>query len=486
MNAIIGMATIGAKEPNLEGKDYAINKISEASTHLLGVINDILDMSKIEANKFNLTTAEFEFEQMIRSIVDIISFRLDEKKQKLTVNIDSTIPTFLIGDDQRISQVIVNLLTNAVKFSPEKGIIHLEAELKEEKDGICTVLVSVSDNGIGISKEQQERLFTAFEQAESSTTRKYGGTGLGLVISKSIVEAMGGTIWIDSELDKGAKFSFTANFERGKDAAHIAKEELSNKRLLVVNESADILDLFKDATNQLGVNCDMVTSPKEALSTIDRNGSYDLYFVDLDMLEMNGIEFAKILNQRGDNNTVVIITTVRGWAEVQDAAIKIGVTRFITKPLFISSIIDCIDECIGDCANSNKCNPTRDFSGHHILLAEDVDINREIVLSLLAPSNLEVDCAENGQKAVEMFLANPDKYDLILMDIQMPEMDGYEATRTIRESDVPRAKEIQIIAMTANVFKEDVEKCLEAGMNGHVGKPIDFDVVMSILEKNIK
>jgi len=362
LNAIIGMTSIGAASTDIEKKDYSFKKIDDASKHLLGIINDILDVSKIEANKFTLSETEFVPDDMINSVVDVINFRVEQKKQTLTVEIDPDVPNLLIGDDQRLTQVITNLLSNSVKFTAEGGSISLKMSLEDEQDEQCTILISVSDTGIGISKEQQSHLFSSFEQAEASTTRKFGGTGLGLSICKTIVEMMGGKIWVDSELGDGTLISLTVQLgcDRTKEVVH-DEESLSENIQMVI---ADV-----------------------------------------------------------------------------------------------------------------------DFEGHTILLAEDLEINREIVMALLEPTKLKIDCAENGEKAVEAFFDNPKKYDMIFMDIQMPEMDGFVATKVIRESGLERAKEIPIVAMTANAFKEDIDKCLEAGMNGHLGKPLAYDLVIETLKE---
>ena len=484
MNAIIGMASIGAGTSDIKKKDYAIERIQDASTHLLGVINDILDMSKIEANKFILSNTEFTFEKMFQRVVDVINFRVDEKHQNLTVHIDPCIPCALIGDEQRFAQVITNLLTNAVKFTDEHGSIHLDAQLQSEKAGVCTLLISVSDTGIGISDEQQKRLFSAFEQAEASTTRKYGGTGLGLVISKSIVEMMDGTIWVESELGKGSKFSFTLNLTRGcvsQKKLLSPDVNLDNIRVLAVDDDPDVLNFFEEAAKQIGISCDTAPNGLEALSLIAKKGSYNIYFVDWNMPEINGIDFTRTINERVEQNTVIIMISAHDWGLIRDDALSAGVTSFIPKPLFLTTIADCINDCLG--IHDDICISKQDLSvinleGHHILLAEDVEINREIVLALLAPTNLIIDCADNGAIAVDMFNANPDKYDMIFMDLQMPEMDGYTATMKIRASGAPNADSIPIVAMTANVFKEDIDKCLSAGMNGHLGKPLDYDEVI--------
>ncbi|MDR0853227.1 MAG: response regulator [Clostridiales Family XIII bacterium] len=361
MNAIIGMTSVGEAAESIEKKDYAFEKIEEASAHLLGVINDILDMSKIEANKMELSPEEFDFESILQNVTNIISFRVEERHQSFSVNIDTSIPRNLIGDDQRLSQVIMNLLSNAVKFTPEGGKVSLDTHLVKEHRGVCTIQIDVIDTGIGISDEQQAHLFASFHQAESSTSRHFGGTGLGLAISKHIVEMMGGTIWINSAPGKGSTFSFTIEATRGKARGPQMDGEISAE------------ETFK--------------------------------------------------------------------------------------------------------------RPIDDFSGYKLLLVEDVEINREIVMALLEPTQISVDCAMNGVEAVSMFLKEPDRYDMVFMDLQMPEMDGYEATRRIRASSTPRAKEIPIIAMTANVFREDIDKSIASGMNDHIGKPLDFDIVLEKLRQ---
>ncbi|MDR3363986.1 MAG: response regulator [Clostridiales Family XIII bacterium] len=362
LNAIIGMTAIGKSAEDTERTEYAFDRIGNASTHLLGVINDILDMSKIEANRFELSCVDFSFKNLIYEVSNVAAFRIEEKQQSFLVNIDETIPASLVGDDQRLAQVIANLLSNAVKFTPDLGEIRLDATLASEADGVCTVQICVTDTGIGISEEQQARLFQSFSQAESGTSRKYGGTGLGLAISKRIVEMMKGQIWATSTPGEGTAFCFTAQLMRG--------------------------------------------------------------------LAENGIQGGiKSANQAEDN----------------------------------------------------------DFSGCNILLADDVEINREIVIALLGDTGLSIDSAENGLQAVEMYQENPGRYNMVFMDVQMPEMDGLDATVAIRAFEASNGiGPVPIIAMTANVFREDIEKCLAAGMNGHLGKPIDLNDMLGILRDCLK
>jgi len=488
LNAITGMTTIGKKAKDLERKDYALTKIEDASTHLLGVINDVLDMSKIEANMLELSPVEFNFEKMLQKVVAVVNFRLDEKQQKLTIQIDSKIPKTLIADDQRLAQVVTNLLSNAVKFTPEKGSITLEARCIEEKNDLYTIQISVTDTGIGISGEQQKRLFNSFQQAEAGTTRKYGGTGLGLAISKSIVEMMGGKIWVESEPEKGSAFIFNIQARRGavKEKHGLLADGVnwSNISVMAIDDDPDVLLYLQDIMSGFGVSCDTAMSGEEALKFIDINGPYNIYFVDWKMPGMDGIKLTHELKNRSSENSVVIMISAAEWNVIADEAKKAKVDKFLSKPLFPSSILNTINECIG-LEGQKKKETQADvdgiFAGRHILLVEDMEINREVVLALLESTQLRIDCAENGKEAVRKFSESPKKYSLIFMDIQMPEMDGYEATRNIRALKTPEAVHIPIIAMTANVFREDVEKCLKAGMDGHVGKPIDLEEVMNKL-----
>jgi PAS domain S-box-containing protein len=490
MNAIIGMTSIAKSSADPERKDYCLQKIEDASTHLLGVINDILDMSKIEANKLELCFADFDFERMLQKVVNVINFKVDEKHQVFTVHIGKYIPRCLVGDDQRLAQVITTLLSNAVKFTPEKGSITLNARLLKEEDGVYTIQIEVTDSGIGISLEQQSRLFTSFEQAETGTSRKFGGTGLGLAISKRIVEMMGGTIWIESELGHGSTFAFTIQAQRGsgEQRSLLAPGVNWNTiRVLAVDDTPEIREHFLEIAHRLGLACDIAASGDEACEMIERNGSYDMYFVDWSMPGMDGVELSRQIREKGKGNFVITMISATEWSFIEKEARAAGVNKFLPKPLFPSSIADCINDCLATSAPETEPGVQEDgdarFEGRRILLAEDVEINREIVLALLEPTALTIDCAENGAEALRLFSANPDRYDVIFMDVQMPEMDGYEATRRIRALDAQEALRVPIIAMTANVFREDVEKCIAAGMNDHVGKPLDFDEVLDKLRR---
>ncbi|MDR1575105.1 MAG: response regulator [Treponema sp.] len=499
MNAIIGMTSIAQHSHDIEKKEYCLNKIENASTHLLGVINDILDMSKIEANKFELSPVNFNFEKMLQKMVNVINFRLEEKRQHCSVHIDWNIPRTLYGDDQRLAQVITNLMTNAVKFTPEDGSVRLDAVLDQKDGELCFIKISVTDTGIGISPEQQLRLFASFEQADSSTSRKFGGTGLGLAISRRIVEMMGGDIRVESELGKGSSFIFTICMLEAPDQTEETPAPLNweTLRVLAVDDDPDIREYFGELAQWQGFFCETAGDGEEALRLIEQNSAYDVYFVDWKMPGIDGIALSRKIKEKGGARSVIIMISASEWDLIEAEAKEAGVDHFLPKPLFPSSIADCISRAMGAVSDfpSAKSNGviTDRFDGRRILLAEDVDINREIVLTLLAPTGLVIDCAEDGGKAVRRYTESPRSYDLIFMDVQMPEMDGFEATRRIRAfeaeqreqaADAPDApREIPIIAMTANVFKEDVEQCLQAGMNSHVGKPLDLNEVIDKLHQ---
>jgi signal transduction histidine kinase/CheY-like chemotaxis protein len=499
MNAIIGMTSIAQHSSDIEKKEYCLNKIENASTHLLGVINDILDMSKIEANKFELSPVNFNFEKTLQKVVNVINFRLEEKHLHCSVHIDWDIPRTLYGDDQRLAQVITNLMTNAVKFTPEGGSVRLDAVLDQREGELCVIKISVTDTGIGISPEQQMRLFASFEQADSSTSRKFGGTGLGLAISRRIVEMMDGDIRVESELGKGSSFIFTIRMLEAVDETEETPAPLNweTLRVLAVDDDPDIRKYFTELAKWQGFFCETAGGGDEALHLIEQNGAYDVYFVDWKMPGLDGITLSRKIKQKGGARSVIIMISATEWDLIEADAKEAGVDHFLPKPLFPSSIADCISRAMGVVTDfpSAKNNGviTDRFEGRRILLAEDVDINREIVLTLLEPTGLVIDCAEDGRKAVQCYTESPQSYDLIFMDVQMPEMDGFEATRRIRAFEAEQReraaqpadalREVPIIAMTANVFKEDVELCLKAGMNGHVGKPLDLNEVIDKLHQ---
>ncbi len=491
MNAVIGMTKIALETADVDRKNYCLDKINNASTHLLGVINDILDISKIEANKFELSEGEFDFEQMLVNVVNVVSFRIEEKKQKILVSIDPAVPKLAFGDSQRLAQVIANILTNAVKFTPNEGKIKMQVGFSDsaKKDGILNLRFKISDTGIGISKENQAKLFQAFEQSDGGIARKYGGTGLGLAISKKIVELMDGRIWIDSELGKGSDFLFDVNLKKSK--LPDGEEKLIKKevKILFVDDFLEEHESFCCSVIKLGAKCDCAISGNEALEKIkNSNMPYDIIFTDWRMPEMDGVELARQIRTMNVTHPIIVMTSAAHWGEIQKEAVAAGINSFLPKPFFPCTIAECINKYFHTGPQNEDIMPTAesfDFKGKTVLVAEDVEINREVLDALLAETCVSIKFAENGREAVEMFRQTPELFDLILMDIQMPEVDGLEATRRIRRLELPSAKTVPIVAMTANAFREDVEKSFAAGMNGHVAKPIEMDILLKEMKKHL-
>lgn len=493
MNAVIGMINIGLSANDIERKNYCLTRADSAAKHLVSLINDILDMSKIEAEKFELSFSSFDFEKLIENIANITNVRAEEKKIEFVVNIAADVPSFIYCDEIRLSQVITNLLTNAIKFTPEKGTVKLSIVKTEEENDEIILRFEVLDTGIGISKQQQKQLFTSFNQADASISQKYGGTGLGLAISKRLVEFMGGKIWIESDLGKGAKFIFTIKTKKteGHRAAKLYdKINMKNLRILAVDDSKDTRDYIRYTMAALKLRCDIAQDGLEALKMVQDAGNdpYNIFFVDWQMPIMDGIELTKKIKEISGDGSVVIMISAGDWNAIKNEATAAGVNSFIPKPLFCSTIINTINGCIGEelleTIDTQKDTVSKyDFSDKTILIAEDIEINREIMSAILEESGVNIDFANDGVEAVKMFNSNPKKYNLILMDINMPMMDGYEATRKIREIDNIQAKTVPIIAMTANVFKEDIDKCISSGMNDHTGKPINADELFDMLNR---
>ncbi len=487
MNAIIGMTTIGKNARDPERMQYCLTKIDDASKHLLGIINDILDMSKIEANKLELIEEPFNLERTLETICDVINVKAEEKKLNLFVNIDPGVPTEVVGDELRLSQVITNLLSNAVKFTPDHGSIHLNIRRVSGTELQSELYVEVIDTGIGIAADQIARLFTSFEQAEGSIARRFGGTGLGLVISKRIVELMGGAIGVRSNPGEGSCFHFTVLLKHNSAAVHRRRFERNDYRalrVLVIDDDQAVLDYFTRVFTDFGMRCDLAANGEDAIkkaqASFDNEAPYHIIFVDYFMEGLDGVETTRRIRQVLGGGVSVIMISMAAWSEIADRAREVGILKYLAKPLFQSAIFNVMNDIVttgGLIADApaargpGAVRPT--YSRCRMLLVEDIEINREIALTLLEETKIQIDCAENGIEAVRLFEEAQGRYDVVLMDVQMPLMDGLAATRVIRGLDLPGAKATPIIAMTANAFKEDVEACKAAGMNDHISKPID-------------
>lgn len=490
MNAIIGMTKIADSTDDINKLKFCLSTIGTSSTQLLGIINDVLDMSKIEAGKFDLDHNPMNLEKILMKISNLLIDKTEQKNQNFSVHISPDICLNYIGDELRLSQVLTNLLSNAVKFTPDQGSITLSVVESEHWKDSSLIRFSVADSGIGMTEEQISRLFTSFEQADGSISRRFGGTGLGLAISKSIVEKMDGRIWVESKPNEGSTFYFEVSLVRSSCQNTVIFDGIrpSDIRLLILEPNQEMCGRFRMVTEKFGIHTDQVHQIEQAVRLIESAAAaqtpYDMVFLDYHMPETDGISAGQIIQKKvNKNTTVVMICSFMEWNKIEVPAAQIGIQRFISNLLFPSEILDTINEVVGNTLknlniHSSTVKSTPDFSGITVLLVEDIEINQEIFITLLEDTRLHVDTAENGLEAVTKFREHPDKYAMIIMDIQMPEMDGYQATRGIRAMNLPRAKTIPIIAMTANAFKEDVEHCLECGMNDHLAKPIDEKAVI--------
>ncbi|WP_320044499.1 response regulator [uncultured Desulfobacter sp.] len=491
MNAIIGMTHLALKSGlTTKQKDY-LTKVDAAARSLLGLINDILDFSKIEAGKLALEFVPFNLDQVIGEACDLSSFNACDKGLELLINVSPDVPKNLIGDALRLKQVIVNLIGNAVKFT-EQGEIEISCRLEEENKDVLVLHFSVKDTGIGMTPGQQGRLFKAFSQADSSTTRKYGGTGLGLTICKRLTEMMGGNIGVRSSYGKGSTFFFTVALRLDHQAEHRpslkAEDDLCRNKVLVVDDNETAREIFQAYLESSGFQVTAVEDGHSAVKMFEehsREVPFGIVLLDWKMPDMDGIETCKRIRTlpHTGSEPKIILATVYGFDEVQEKFNDAVFDGFVTKPATQSTLFDTILQAFGRGLPKTPGQRTRRldqaafFPGARILLAEDNKINQQIALELLKPTGALVDVADNGCQAVRM--ANADAYDLVLMDIQMPELNGLQATQEIRVT--LDSKNLPIIAMTAHAMAGDREKSLAAGMQDHVTKPIDPDALYSAL-----
>jgi PAS domain S-box-containing protein len=513
MNAVIGMAYLALKtDLTAKQRDY-LKKIQSSANSLLGIINDILDFSKIEAGKLDMESVDFNLDEALDNVASLITVKAQEKEDlEVLFAIARDVPRFLVGDPLRLGQVLINLANNAVKFT-ESGEIVVSTELVGQDEATVTLKFSVSDTGIGLTEEQASRLFESFSQADTSTTRKYGGTGLGLTISKRLVEMMGGEIRVESEPGKGSTFSFTATFGQGKAKGKKRRvpSDLRGMKVLVVDDSATARKILGEILESLSFQVTSVASGKDALDQLEKASTdhpFELVVMDWKMPEMDGIETSKRIMAQSDRekSPTIIMVTSYGREEVIQKAEKVGLAGFLLKPVSPSILFDTIMQAVGkdvpqeaqkDREKDQRAAVLEHIQGARILLVEDNEINRQIALEVLEGARLEVSLASNGQEAVSAVMSSA--FDAVLMDVQMPVMDGYEATRRIRRwerevqgskgemtNDRSKQTRIPIIAMTAHAMAKDREESLEAGMNDHLSKPIDPDALYRTLGKWVR
>lgn len=493
MNAIIGMTTIAAAHIGDDNRiEDCLQKISYSSKHLLSLINDILDMSKIEDGKLNISREVFSLPRLLNSVTSIIHPQAAARSLEFIASLQDVLEEELIGDSMRINQILLNLLSNAVKFTPPGGQVKLTVKQLPYKNNHVRLRFTISDTGRGMSDEFLKRLYTPFEQEEVSGISSIGGTGLGMPITKNLVSLLGGTIAVKSKLQAGTTFTVELPFELTEQAKNTSKyPPLDALRILVADNDEDTCQYTALLLDKFGITSKWVLNGQDAIDEIkvshEEGPDYDVCLIDWKMPDIDGIETARRIRQIVGPETLIIIVTAYDYGEIEKDGLEAGVNHFIGKPLFASSLYNTLLDVTGQNSplrTADKPAMHYDFSGQHILLAEDNELNLEIAVELLKMTGAEVDTALNGRQALDMFENSKNNfYDIILMDIQMPVIDGYEAARAVRSGSHPQAGSIPIIAMTANAFDEDVTAALEAGMNAHISKPIDIDVLYRTLDK---
>ncbi len=492
MNAIVGMTAIARS--NIDDQEHVQNclkKIAISSKHLLGLINDILDMSKIESGKMTLNIEQISLREILNGIATIVQPQMKTKKQKFDIYIHDIITESVYCDSVRLNQVLLNLLSNAIKFTSEEGMIEIALSQVESPKGENFVrnIIQVKDNGIGMSKEFLPTIFDSFIREDNARVHKTEGTGLGMAITKYIVDAMNGSIEVESEKGKGTTFTITLDLEK---ALEIEEEMiLPNWKMLVVDDDELLCETTVSSLKSIGIDSEWTLSGQGAVDMAihahKKNNCYDVILMDWKLPDMDGIEAAKRIREELGDEIPILLVSAYDWGDMEQEARKAGISGFISKPLFKSTLYYGLKKFVKNEIKDDKKPvediPQSNLEGYHILLAEDNDLNWEIAEVLLSSIGATIDRAENGKICVEMLTeSKPGSYDVILMDIRMPVMTGLEATVEIRKSEHPD-KDIPIIAMTADAFSDDMKKCLDCGMNAHIAKPIEIDVVKNAILK---
>ena len=493
MNAIIGLDSLALRNGNLESetREY-LEKIGDSARHLLGLINDILDMSRIESGRVVLRREEFSFRNMLEQINVMVMSQCSEKGLKYECRMSGGVSDYYIGDDMKLKQVLLNILSNAIKFTDAPGTIDMDIERIGSFNDQSTLKFVISDTGIGMDESFLPRIFDSFAQENSGRSTKYGSTGLGMAITKNIVELMNGTISVESKKGEGTVFTVVISLKdsdhQGPAVSYIKPKDM---KVLIVDDEEVAAEHARLVLEEVGIMADTCFSGQEAMQMLEvqhvKHQPYNLVLLDWKMPEMDGLDVAREIRKLYDRETTVIILTSFNWDEIMDEALHVGVDSFLAKPLFASNVIDEFERI----ARKNNMNLYKerkraDLKGRRILLAEDMPINAEIMKQVLDVKEIETEHAVNGKAALDMFAASgAGYYDAVLMDVRMPEMDGLDATSRIRALDRPDAKTVPIVAMTANAFDEDVQRSLQVGMNAHLSKPVETEHLYQTLAELI-
>ncbi len=493
MNAIVGMTAIATA--HVDDKEQVMNclkKITLSGKHLLGLINDVLDMSKIESGKMTLTAELVSLQEVIEGVVGIVQTQIKGKSQHFNVHIDKITAEDVYCDSVRLNQVLLNLLSNAIKYTQEGGTIQLslyqEDTPPQKGADYVRTHITVTDNGMGMSEEFQSHVFDSYSRVDTLRVHKTEGAGLGMAITKHIIDAMDGTITVKSQLGKGTEFHVILDLERA--TASEIDMVLPPWKMLVVDDDETLCRTAVDALESIGIQADWTLSGEKALTMVAKHhqsrDDYQIVMLDWKLPGMDGLYVAKQIRRIVGEEMPIILISAYDWSDFEADAKEAGINGLIAKPLFKSTLFYGLKKYMDIEENPDMPDDYADFSGKHVLVAEDNDLNWEILQALLSDIGMEVEWAENGKICLEKFQASaPGYYDVILMDVRMPVMNGYEATKGIRASSHPDAGTIPIIAMTADAFSEDIKQCLDCGMNAHTAKPINFEEVISLLKKHI-
>ena len=499
MNAVIGFATLALTNIDQQDKvkDY-LAKILSASNHLLSLINDILDMSRIESGKIHLDETEANLSDMLHDIKDIIGGQVQAKSLELYMDVIDVTDEDVYCDRTRLNQVLLNLLSNSIKFTPPGGTVSVRiAQLHGAAEGKGMYEIRVKDNGIGMSQEFAAKIFEPFERERTSTVSKIQGTGLGMAITKNIIDMMGGTIEVITQQDKGTEFVIRLEMRlRSAKKTSFRIQELEGLKALVVDDDFNTCDSVTKMLVKVGMRSEWTMFGKEAVlrarQSIELDDAFHVYILDWRLPDLNGVEVARQIRALGDD-TPIIIMTAYDWNDIEDEARAAGVTAFCAKPMFMSDLRDSLLTALGQQREKQQAADVMargsqvSYEGKRLLLAEDNEMNREIACEILGDYGLLVETAENGAKAVEMVAkSQPGYYDMVLMDIQMPVLNGHEATVRIRQLPDKALACIPIVAMTANAFDEDRKEAEKHGMNGFISKPINMKEVMEALSSFLR
>ena len=490
MNAIVGMTAIATT--HIDDRDQVQNclkKIALSGKHLLGLINDVLDMAKIESGKMTLTVDMVSLREVIEAVVGIVQPQVKGKNQSFEVHIDHILCEDVYCDSVRLNQVLLNLLSNSVKYTQEGGCIRLtlyEEESPQGEDYVRTHIL-VKDNGIGMSPEFMAKIFDSYSRADSKRVHKTEGAGLGMAITKYIIDVMGGMIEVESELGRGSQFHVTLDLERA--TVKEVDMVLPAWKMLVVDDDETLCRMAVDALESIGIQADWTLSGEKALRLVHehhaKRDDYQIILLGWKLPGMDGIQLAREIRRSLGDSVPIILISAYDWSDFEAEARTAGINGFIAKPLFKSTLFYGLKKYMGvDTDGEAERNNHPDLSGHRVLVAEDNSLNWEVLHELLSDVGLELEWAENGKLCLDKFeQSEAGYYEAILMDVRMPVMTGYEATESIRALEREDARTIPIIAMTADAFSEDIQHCLESGMNAHTAKPVNIDELLMLLKR---